>query len=263
MMLQGTESRLRKAYWIFYDALCGTHPNLRPWHFQWLAARPLNKRLRALLPTLAGEGERRVLDIGCGTKPYAAWFRPIAEYVRLDIMDGPMVDVVVKPNEKWPLSDAYYDVIICTQVLEHVEDLEHTLREMKRVLKPGGIIVASFPFIYNEHGIPHDYRRFSAYGAERLFLDMNLITVERQGGIGSTAAILLLNFWDATLSLNFYFRLMKAVLLPVNLLAATMLNIAALLLDRLDRTGRYYSNVLIVVKKPKTTSMEDILRGVL
>lgn len=258
MTSQNTESSLGRTYRNIYEALCGKHPHVRPWHFQWLGARLLQKRLRILLPTIAVGTEIHVLDVGCANKPYRAWFGPVAEYVGLDVVAGPEVDVVAKSSEKWRLPDAQFDIVLCTQVLEHVEDLEHFLAEIQRVLKPGGVIVASFPFIYNEHGIPWDYRRFSAYGAEKLFLDMHLLMLERQGGIGSTTAILLLNWWEDTLNLNFPLRLLKAILLPLNLVAATILNMFALLLDQLDRTGRFYGNILVVVEKPKTASWEDL-----
>ena len=73
------ESRFGRTYRIIYDKLCGRYPNLRPWHFQWLDAYYLSRNLKRLLPTLGG----RVLDAGCGSKPYREWFGPVTEYVGL------------------------------------------------------------------------------------------------------------------------------------------------------------------------------------
>ena len=87
-----------------------------------------------MLPAFGG----RVLDVGCGGKPYRSWFGAVTEYVGLDVVPGSSVDVVVSSNERWPLLDEHFDVLFSSQVLEHVENLEFTLLEMKRVLKKGG-----------------------------------------------------------------------------------------------------------------------------
>ncbi|HET7612911.1 MAG TPA: class I SAM-dependent methyltransferase, partial [Gemmatimonadaceae bacterium] len=148
----------------------------------------MTRTFRRLLPSLSG----RVLDVGCGEKPYRRLFDQPAEYVGLDIAAGPQVDIVVQPGERWPLPDAHFDVLISNQVLEHVADLDFTLAEMKRVVKPGGTVVVSIPFIYNEHGSPYDFQRFTVYRARQLFEKFEELDLEKQGGIGSTIAILTL-----------------------------------------------------------------------
>jgi SAM-dependent methyltransferase len=127
------ESRLGGTYRIIYDKVCGRHPNLRLWHFQSLDAYYLYRSLKRLLPTFGG----RLLDAVCGTKPYHDWFGPVTEYVGLDVSAGPAVDLVVASNERWPLPNENLDVILSGQVLEHVEHLDITLKEMSRVLKRG------------------------------------------------------------------------------------------------------------------------------
>src|SRR5437660_11977884 len=83
-----------KAYDRIIAWLCG-RPRLYPWHFQWLAVRDLYRDLRHLLPTLAG----RVLDVGCGEKPYAQWLTSAHEHVGLDVYAGPAVDVRAQPQQ--------------------------------------------------------------------------------------------------------------------------------------------------------------------
>lgn len=63
---------------------------------------------------------------------------------------------------------------------------------MARVCKPGGVIVLPFPFLYNEHGMPYDFQRFTIHGVARLF-PYEIRVLERQGGFGSTVVILFLN----------------------------------------------------------------------
>ena len=69
-----------------------------------------------------------------------------------------------------PLADESLDAIICTEVLEHVENPFRAVREMHRVLKPGGILLASAPFLWPWHGTAdyHDYWRFTHEGWARL-----------------------------------------------------------------------------------------------
>jgi len=108
----------------------------------------------------------------------------------------------------------------------------------------------SFPFLYNEHRAPWDYWRFTVFGAERLFPGFEIAHLEKQGGIGSTLGILFLNWLDTSMNCTLATRLLKGLLLPIFLLLSLVVNFLGLLMDRLDRTGKFYSNVLLVVRKP-------------
>ena len=222
---------------------------MRPWHFQWLDAYYLHRDLKRLLPTLGGA----VLDVGCGIKPYQGWFGPLHSYVGLDVVSGPQVDVVVKPDGSWPLPDEHFDVLLSTQVLEHVEDLDLTVKEIVRVLKPGGVALITFPFLYNEHGAPYDFRRMTIHMARRLLQGFQITRLERHGGIGSTQTILLLNWLESTMNLNFATRLMKAVLLLPWLVLCFAANMLGLVVDKVDRTKAFYNNVLLVARKPEVS----------
>lgn len=48
-------------------------------------------------------------------------------------------------NQALPFGDACFDVVLCREVIEHVESVPHTLREFSRVLAPGGRLVLTFP----------------------------------------------------------------------------------------------------------------------
>ena len=219
-----------------------------PWHFQWLAVVDLRRDLRRILPTLTG----RLLDVGCGEKPYARWLTQAREHVGLDVYSGPNVDVVTTPYQAWPLASESFDAILCTQVLEHVTDFEHVLHEIRRVAKPGALLVVSVPFAYNEHGAPHDYRRFSASGLHLLFQsDYELLETSRQGGIASTTAVLALNWWDTIMDRWPATRFAKAVTLPVWVIVCGLVNAVGFMLDKLDRTGAFYGNVLLVARKTR------------
>lgn len=199
-------------YQNVYRWICGESPHERWWHFQWLSTFYLYRSLFRLLP---GYGGGRMLDVGCGPKPYQTWFGEVSEYVGLDVEPGPKVDVVVAPDEPWPLNQEYFDTVLSTQVIEHANDLEFTLGQMSSVLRTGGIIILSFPFLYNVHGAPHDYRRFTHFGASKLLHGYEILHLETQGGIGSTLVILLLNWIDTALSRATATKVLKGLLLPV------------------------------------------------
>jgi SAM-dependent methyltransferase len=162
---------------------------------------------------------------------------------------GPEVDLVLKRGEKWPLQDERYDVLLSTQVIEHVDDLEFLVKEMSRVLKSDGVIILSFPFIYNVHGEPHDYRRLTTYGAKELLSDFEIVHMEAQGGIGSTLVVLFLNWLNAELSLSGIGKLVKGIILPLFIPASLVLNLLGLVLDQLDHTNIFYSGIILIARK--------------
>ena len=189
------------------------------------------------------------MDVGCGGKPYRSCFSLATEYKGLDVVPGPAVDVVVARDKQWPLPSEYFDVLLSSQMLQFASDLDLTLGEMKRVLKHGGTAVLTFPFIYNEYTAPYDLQRFSVYRAAQMFSGYD-VHIERQGGIGSTLCILLLNWIEMSLNRSFPTRLFKAFMLPLWMALSLALNTLGLLVDYLDRTDAFYSNVLIVAHKP-------------
>ena len=63
-----------------------------------------------------------------------------------------------------PVVSQRYDVIICTQVLEHVTNPQKVFNELSRILKPGGTLHLTTNFIFPIHGAPYDFFRFTNYG---------------------------------------------------------------------------------------------------
>lgn len=62
-----------------------------------------------------------------------------------------------------PLPDGSVDAVLATEVLEHVFNLEELLAELRRVLRPGGRLLATVPFAMYEHEIPHDFARYTSF----------------------------------------------------------------------------------------------------
>jgi SAM-dependent methyltransferase len=238
----------RRLYDFVYGAVCGSPPSMRPWHFQWLATKDLYRELRALAPAIQG----RLLDVGCGRKPYRSWFSSVTAYVGLDVTADSEADVIVKPGERWPFEDESFDVVISTQVLEHVDDFDNVRAEIGRVLRPGGQVVISVPFIYNEHGAPEDFRRFSVYGASNMFpTDWQVLRLARLGGAGSALGILLLNWIDISMSKSWLTKVVKAILLPVWVLFSGVINGVGSAFDSFGDRSALYVNVLAIFAKPQ------------
>lgn len=227
-------------YGRLYRALCGEHPNMRPWHFQWLTERAVEDSIRDRLSTLHG----RVLDVGCGDAPYRRWM-PNADYVGADVEPGPHVDFQLVPGKPWPVADDAFDAALCTQVLEHVADLEETVAELKRVVRPGGRLIVTVPFAYNEHANPHDYRRLSRHEGQRLLGDVAEVTVETRGRVGTVLGTTLLNWIDASMTRTGVLICLRLATLPVWLLTSAVVNAGCSALDWLDRTEQFYAQVVI------------------
>ena len=85
------------------------------------------------------------------------------EIVNLDIDDGPCVDVVENAEDMSSVESEFFSAIICISVLEHTLNPTSVLKEMRRVLKPGGLVLLSTPWMFEAHMEPHDYWRFSSH----------------------------------------------------------------------------------------------------
>ena len=109
-----------------------------------------------------------MLDVGCGDRPYAQLLSGAAEVVGFDVPENPYADLH-GAIEALPVDDASFDVVLCTQVLEHVDDPPLAVRELYRVTAPGGRVLASTHGVMAFHPNPDDLWRWTHTGLERLF----------------------------------------------------------------------------------------------
>lgn len=94
------------------------------------------------------------------------------DYTGLDMRAGPNVDVVA-PANAIPFPAASFDVVTCLEMLEHDPDPFGSVRDMRRVLKPGGTLVLTAPSIgFPRHDYPSDYWRFTGDGLAVLLRGM-------------------------------------------------------------------------------------------
>jgi ubiquinone/menaquinone biosynthesis C-methylase UbiE len=85
---------------------------------------------------------------------------------------------IVSPLHSIPRPDGTFDTILCIAVLEHVENPEEVTAEMSRVLKPGGYLVATVPFLQPEHKIPTDFQRYTRDGLSTLVARHGFIVMD-------------------------------------------------------------------------------------
>jgi hypothetical protein len=110
-----------------------------------------------------------VLDCGAGLRD--VYFDNVVNY---EIVDYDTTDVLGL-GEKLPFADNVFDAVVSIAVLEHVRDPFACAAEITRVLKPGGELVCSVPFLQPLHGFPHHYYNMTGQGLRALFEDSLII----------------------------------------------------------------------------------------
>jgi SAM-dependent methyltransferase len=155
---------------------------------------------RPLLDWLAAQDVRglRVLDVGCGDRPYEALLAGAAEIVGFDVPGNPHADLHGS-IDAIPVEDATFDAVLCLQVLEHVPDPAAAVRELRRVVKPGGRVLLSTHGVYPFHPNPDDLWRWTHDGLERVFRangEWSSVTVRPGAGTAATVAMLVAHVID-------------------------------------------------------------------
>ncbi|MBL0340959.1 MAG: class I SAM-dependent methyltransferase [Bacteroidetes bacterium] len=81
--------------------------------------------------------------------------------------DSKAVDIIYD-GINIPFPDNEFDIIFCTEVMEHVPNPEHFLSEINRVLQSGGVLIMTTPFMVQLHEEPYDFYRYTKYGIQHL-----------------------------------------------------------------------------------------------
>lgn len=199
----------------FFPGILGLFIN--PFYF---ARKGLAKNIRDLSSHISG----KVLDVGCGKKPYEQLFQA-TEYIGLEY-DSP-------ENRKKKNADFYYDghifpfennsfdSLVINQVFEHVFNPDAFLKEVLRVLKPGGKLLMTVPFVWDEHEQPHDYARYSSFGLIFILEKQGFNIVEQRKSVNDFRVIFqLVNayLYKKMMSSNQYLNLVLVFLVmsPIN-----------------------------------------------
>ena len=182
------------------------------------------------------------LGLGAGNAKYRHIKPNTSKYVTFDMIAGPNIDVV-GDILNLSFSDNSFDTVVSTQVLEHVRKPWVMAKEIGRVLRLGGIVIASAPFLVPYHADPHDYFRYTKEGMSALFTENGFEIVEcnSYGGLFSVAYEMihftLLNPYQGKSSKGWQVRILR------------YLEKVSRFLDRVFPTKIIYSNVYVVAKK--------------
>jgi len=137
-----------------------------------------------LSPEKAIEGvEGKIVNLGSGSQ------RIRKDVINLDVYPCREVDIV-GDIYRLPFKDNEIDAVICDQVLEHLKNASRAIGEMRRVLKPGGLVYVAAPFIFGYHSSPDDYYRFTENGLEAIMEEQGFDKIKSGIRQGPTSAFL-------------------------------------------------------------------------
>jgi len=154
----------------------------------YFARRGLYLNIKSLSHHISG----KILDVGCGKKPYQNLFQ-YSQYVGLEY-DTPQNRASKKADffydgKTFPFVNAEFDNIICNEVLEHVFNPKDFLSEIIRILKPGGLMLMTVPFVWDEHEQPYDYARYSSFGLKHLLQENGFQIIEQRKSVDDVGVI--------------------------------------------------------------------------
>lgn len=203
-------------------------------HPQWLLGRP-NDILKLVRANATG----LVLDIGCADEWIKTYLPPQCSYFALDYPATGQALYAARPAmfadaANLPLADASVDTVLLLEVLEHLPEPRQSLAEIKRVLKPGGKLIMSMPFLYPTHDAPHDYQRYTLHGLEHVLKSAGLqcASIQSTSTAMKSAGLLLCLALAGVMLQALKRRSMAMILLPLLLLAIPFINCSFWLLAK-------------------------------
>lgn len=225
----------------FHPGLLGIFIN--PFYF---AKKGLLEAIVMFAPRVQG----KTLDVGCGQKPYEHLFKT-TQYIGLE-MDTSESRAMKKADffydgTTFPFGDEYFDSVICNQVFEHVFNPDNFLSETNRVLKAGGTLLLTAPFIFDEHEQPYDYARYTSFGLRHIFKNHGFDVLElkkTQSNVSLIFQLINAYLYKISVTQNLYINLLISVLLM------SPFNILGLLLSKLCplNDDLYLDNVVLAMK---------------
>jgi SAM-dependent methyltransferase len=217
----------------------------------FLIRKGIEEKIILLAPKLTG----KILDFGCGAKPYVQYFKHAEEYIGLDIETSGHAHTnehidVFYDGKTIPFDTNHFDAVFSSEVFEHVFNLETVLPEICRVMKPKGKLLFTCPFAWPEHEAPYDFARYSSFGIKAV-IERNGFRVLEQYKTGHFFQVAmqycifyLFCFLPKKPAFIYYF-LHQVLILPF--LLFTLL-VSFILPKRMKRKDLYFNNVLIVEK---------------
>lgn len=131
--------------------------------------------------------DKKTLDLACGTGKFIKYF---PNRIGIDIVKTPAVGIVADVHDLSMFSNEEFDVVLCTEALEHFYDPQKVIDEVFRVLKKKGVFILTTRFIFPLHEIPYDYYRYTKFGLKYLLRNFKIINIEEEYNSFGTLAVL-------------------------------------------------------------------------
>lgn len=218
---------------------------LNPFYF---IRRELFRNIRLMAPKLDG----RLLDFGCGRKPYEHLFT-VNEYIGIDMEQTghehklSKIDVFYD-GKNIPFEDEYFDSVFCSEVFEHVFNLDEVIIEIRRVLKTNGLMLITVPFCWNEHEAPYDFGRYTSFGIRHVLEKhgFDVIHLKKSGNFARVNFQMMALYFHSVINTrsaiaNYLLRML--FITPINIAGAILLPFIP------KNTSMYFNNVILVKKR--------------
>ena len=192
-----------------------------------------------------------MLDFGCGEKPYREFFN-VEKYIGLDVAKSghdhtrETIDVFYD-GTTIPFESEYFDSALSSEVFEHIFNINEILREIHRVMKTGGKLLITVPFVWDEHETPYDFFRYTSFGIKRLLEEHGFEVISLEKNLTYVETLFQLwiaYFYKTVLPSNKYLKFMLAPFLIFPLA------LAGILISKVfPRSYDLYSNNIVVARK--------------
>ena len=195
-------------------------------------------------------GSYRLLDVGCGQKPYEPFFTPfVASYIGVDPVDNPRAELK-GTVEDLPVENGSFDVVLCSQVLEHCDEPARAISELYRATAPGGRLLLSTHGVQVYHPSPADYWRWTIAGLEKVVRengDWASVRVSPASGTTACVAMLVNMYIDLAARRAHLGVLAKPIVAGLNMLAGAIDGRSSRL--RNPGPGTLHANFHVVAEK--------------
>jgi SAM-dependent methyltransferase len=200
-----------------------------------------------VLPLIDTYAKGVILDAGAGRMAWRSVLQPLAtQYMSTDYtVEHSELTFCADLQGAVPLRDETVDTIFCCSVMEHTAEPWRVLPELRRILRPGGHVILSVPFMYYLHGWPHDYFRFTRFGLAHLAEQAGLQVVHQSNGGG------IFRMAGQALSMAFTALLWTPAVPWLSTFPAAALYRLGRLFDRFDGNGLFSQNIHMVLMRPR------------
>jgi SAM-dependent methyltransferase len=216
----------------------------------------LRSKLEEILDNYYSPEKLNALDVGCGGQPLRIKLEALGyKYTGFDITQNitNTVDFIGAIDRDLPqevLNLDKFDLILCTEVLEHVANWEQAFFNLSKLTSPNGIIIITCPHFLQLHEEPHDYWRPTLYAIDYYARKngLSVIYQEKAGDAWDVLGTLLASCWTFPASINFVDRLFTKV---VSIIRAGMFKIikSRFLQKKVKLMGPLYLLNIAILKK--------------